>query len=421
MCRRASGPPSLLGQLLHDNVQYQGTCATAQFRNYRLSSAFQPIFGLAHRRPVGYEALLRASDETGMAVSPLQVFRSAATDEGTVHLDRTCRLLHAHNYQPLASREHWLFLNINPRVVVEGTRYGPFFSELLRRHQLAPAQVVVEILENEITDEGLLADSVNYYKELGCPVAIDDFGAGHSNFDRILRLAPDMVKLDRGLLQQARHTPTARRMLPNLVSLLHEAGCMVVLEGIEDETEALLALEAGADFAQGYFFARPAAAQHISTLATAAFDRLSRRARDDLHQETSRRNAMLQPIIDAFQRCSADYGAGAALALAAAHLVGTHEVLRCYVLDGDGIQIGSNVTPPGAEHTLHPRYAPLRSTTGSDWSGRPYFRAALAEPGALQITRPYFSITDAAMNVTLSIAMRRDGALHVVCCDIRYP
>jgi len=416
-----SSPRSCLERLLHNGVREDNGRATASFKGYQLGSAYQPIYGLAHGRPVGYEALLRATDAAGAPVSPLQVFARAETIEGIVHLDRTSRILHTRNYRPLAGADRWLFLNINPRVVVQGKLYGPFFAELLQRNGLHPAQVVVEILENEITDEAMLAEAVGFYKELGCLVAIDDFGAGHSNFDRILRLAPDMVKLDRGLMQQGRHNPVARRMLPSLVTLLHEAGCLVVLEGIEDETEALLALEADVDFAQGYYFARPAPAAEIRGVSRAAFDSLSRTARAALHRDTARRSNELQPTLRAFELCSAAYAAGSALATAAASLAGCGGVLRCYVLNADGIQLGNNIVPAGAGDALHPRYAPLRATTGCDWSGRPYFRRALAEPGKVQITRPYFSITDAAMNTTLSIAVRRHGALHVMCCDICYP
>jgi EAL domain-containing protein (putative c-di-GMP-specific phosphodiesterase class I) len=412
---------SFLEQMLHNAVRQDGSRAVATFRDYRLDSAFQPIFGLAHHRPVGYEALLRATDTSGAAVSPLQVFASAETTEGIVHLDRTCRILHTQNYRPLAAPDRWLFLNINPRVVVEGSMYGPFFAELLTRSALRPPQVVVEILENEITDEGLLADAVSYYKDLGCLVAIDDFGAGHSNFDRILRLAPDMVKLDRGLMQHARHNPAARRMLPGLVTLLHEAGCLVVMEGIEDEAEALLAIEADADFAQGFFFARPAAAELLTHASASAFATLNDTARARLHDRAARHAAALQPCIDAFRQCAGNLAAGDEITAASAALFTAADVLRCYVLDGNGIQVGSNAVAPTADTTPQPRFAPLRETAGCDWSGRSYFRRAVSEPGTVQVTRPYFSVTDAAMNITLSMAIGRNGGLRVVCCDIRHP
>lgn len=71
------------------------------------------------------------------------------------------------------------------------------FKYLLQRYQIPAARVVVETIEGAIADEGQLSESVQFYKNLGCLVAIDDFGAGHSNIERIWRLVPDIVKLDR--------------------------------------------------------------------------------------------------------------------------------------------------------------------------------------------------------------------------------
>ncbi len=416
-----AAPPdgSVLQQLFRTTVQReQGRCG-ATFKGYRLDSAYQPIFGLAHRRAVGYEALLRAFDASGNAVSPLTVFSQARGSEETVHLDRVSRVLHTHNFQPLAAADQWLFLNINPRVVVEGKSFGPFFAELLHHSGLRPSQVVVEILENSILDEGLLAEAVQYYKQLGCLVALDDFGAGHSNFDRIVRLAPNMVKLDRSFLQQARQSTLARRMLPSLITLLHEAGCLVVLEGIEDETEALLAIEAEADFAQGYYFARPAAASALQQHDTrTVFDNLNRRARDELAVASRRRDETLQGHVETFRACTEAFAAGHELETAARPLVADPRVVRCYVLDADGVQVGSNVITPHAARHSDGRFAPLRETAGCDWSGRHYFRRAVTAPGTVQITRPYLSITGAHMTTTLSLAVQRDGVPYVVCCDL---
>ena len=412
---------SALQQLLRSSVSRIEDRYTGHFKGFHLSSAFQPIFALTHRRAVGYEALLRVSDADGKPLSPLEVFAHAADGEETVQLDRTSRVLHTHNFRSLAANDNWLFLNINPHVVVEGRLYGSFFAELLHSSGLQPSQVVVEILENAILDEGLLAEAVQYYKELGCLVAIDDFGAGHSNFDRIVRLAPNMVKLDRSFLQQARQSSLARRMLPNLIALLHEAGCLVVLEGIEDETEALLAIEAGADFAQGYYFARPAAADAQNFDSEAVFGILGQRSRAALSLETQRREANLREHIQAFRDAANTFADGTVLREAAASMTGNPHVVRCYVLDEHGVQVGSNVLSGPSVLTNDPRFRPLQETSGCDWSGRHYFRRALGEPGVVQVTRPYLSITGAHMTTTLSMAIRRDGKLFVMCCDLNLP
>ena len=62
-------------------------------------------------------------------------------------------------------------------------------------------------------------------------IAVDDFGAGHANIDRLWRLEPDIVKLDRSLLRDASQTRQARALYPRLVAMLQEIGALVVAEG----------------------------------------------------------------------------------------------------------------------------------------------------------------------------------------------
>ncbi|MGZ4959732.1 MAG: EAL domain-containing protein [Methylomonas sp.] len=224
-----------------------------------LQSAFQPIINLLNCRPMGYEALVRARRRDGSVISPPELFRQVENEEELVYLDRLCRALHVCNFVNASEPDGLIFLNVNPVVSIRGRYFGNFFDEFLAQVGLSPERVVIEILENSVLDDRQLADSIAFYRDRGCLVAIDDFGAGHSNFRRIWQIKPNIVKMDRSTLIFARSDLIARRVLPSLVNILHEAGCLVVMEGIEDEFEASLALECGADLVQGYYFARPSA------------------------------------------------------------------------------------------------------------------------------------------------------------------
>ena len=161
-------------------------------RTYRLATHFQPIFSLAHRRPVGFEALIRGTDPEGRVYLPAELLAQAPAGVARMQLDRQCRVLHVRSFRRLNDDVSWLFLNVDPHIAVQGHRFGSF-AQMLEENDLSPHRVAVELIETPFDDEKRLVKAVDHYHELGCLVVIDDFGAGYSNFDRIWQLKPDIV------------------------------------------------------------------------------------------------------------------------------------------------------------------------------------------------------------------------------------
>lgn len=387
-----------------------------EFLNLTIGSAFQPIVSLSHRRAVGYEALLRARDATGQGVAPPAAFQQARGEGECIFLDRLCRHLHVGNFLASAAAPNtWLFLNVNPLVSVQGREHGRFFEDMLAHHGIPPHRIVIEVLEGQIEGEERLAASVDYYKSLGCLVAIDDFGAGHSNFDRIWRLAPHIVKLDRSTIVQAAANGMVRRLLPRLVSMIHESGSLALMEGIETEDQALIAMDAGFDFVQGYYFGRPA--ENIATPGEELAD-ICRRFRDFADQEDRRYRQELQFYESLFRDAAQRIGAGAEIDAVIPQLLEQPRVERCYVLDMEGRQLGANYAAPERLRPPNPRFAPLADASGAVWSRKPYFRRAVQAPGLVQVSRPYLSITGANMCVTLSVLADSNAGPRILCLDL---
>lgn len=393
---------------------------TAAYRGYTLESVFQPIYSFAHQRPVGCEALLRAQDESGAAVPPLLLFASARRASDAVYLDRLCRMLHVANFNALSASDAWLFLNVDPATVVNGRRFSSFFSELLESYRLAPGRIVVEILETAIPSEAVLEGAIDYYKDLGCLVALDDFGAGHSNFDRIWRLEPDIVKLDRNMITEATRRAVARRSLPGLVNLLHEVGCIVLAEGIETEEEALTAMDADIDLVQGYFFARPYPISESPPPGVKTCEYLHDRFRTVAASQAAADELALRPYLNAFERCARQIAAGLETEAAAADILRMERTARIYQIGFDGRQLQANLQPPGLPASPDARLKPLSDGRGANWSHRPYFRKARSRPGKVQVTGPYLSLPDAMMCISLSIALGTAAADGVLCCDLAW-
>lgn len=405
-------------ELLDPLLCQEQTGWTGRFHGLTLKTALQPIFSISHKRIIGYEALIRAFDPDNASVPPFQLFDLPACDQENILLDRLCRLLHIRNYASFEDEVNWLFLNVSPRVVASGYRYDSFFGELLDRCGLSPNRIVVEIVEQPTDDSDRLRETVDYYRQLGCLTAIDDFGAGHSNFERIWNLSPDIVKLDRSLTLRAGNDRKARQILNGIVTLLHQSGCLVLLEGVETHHQAMIAIDAGVDFVQGFYFCHPRVELEGIYNQTADFERLlsdyknSHRIRLDPTQQLA--EFFTGHFLKAIERMRQ----GDTLAEASAEILSHSTVSRCYLIDDRGVQIEDTAAGPDNGRNLDPRYRPLENTSSADWYRQHYLKQALAQPDRMHVTRPYLSITGVYMCITLSLGYRFRGQLRVLCCDV---
>lgn len=248
---------------LRDNraraLQFDDCGAYGNFGDLRLYSVFQPIVSRLDGHTAAHEALLRARNSRNVAVTPAAAFELPESSAAVVYLDRLCRMVHAVNFFHLGEQRGDLFLNVDFRHVlsVESGDHGRTMETLLGHCGLTPTQVVLEVIESHIDHLALLEQAILGYRRRGFRVAIDDFGAQDSNFDRLWRLTPDVVKIDRTLVVEATRNPRARRILPKIVDIIHELGATVVCEGIETCLQDELARDSGADLLQGFLYGRP--------------------------------------------------------------------------------------------------------------------------------------------------------------------
>lgn len=396
--------------------------ARARFGQHSLRSHFQPIHSLSMARPVGYEALLRAHDAAGMPVAPPALFACLGLSRQK-SLDDLSHHLHLKNFQHQGDRgEHWLFLNMTPEVFLQA-RHAPVgrnFGDRLASLGFPPHLLVVEVLEEAVRDTAELESAVAFFREIGCLIAVDDFGAGSSNFDRIWKIRPQIVKLDRSLIAQAAREKRVRRILPQLVSLLHESGAMVLIEGIETADEAYIALDADADFAQGYLFGRPQPLLDGKSGGQETIDDVWKTFETRWHHDRQQHKVALAPYLNAIGYAAALLSTGRSMTEACASFFELPESCFCYVLDANGRQIGYNLWGGRARPGDDPRLAPLVDTRDARWSRRPYFRRALENFGKVQVTRPYLSISTASLCATISVSFWHQGQIRVLCGDIRW-
>ncbi|MDB5788805.1 EAL domain-containing protein [Caballeronia mineralivorans] len=389
----------------------------AAFDGIVLCSLFQPIYSLPHQRQVGYEALLRGVPSSGDLLAPFELFAKAIVESSTSTLDRLSHVTHLHNAAKWLPGQTWLFLNVTPASFID-PGYAQQLADVARGSGIRPEEIVIELLESGGNDVCAFARATQAFRSHGFLVAVDDFGAGHSNLDRLLTLRPDIVKLDRSLIHA--HQPDLREsVMPKLVSLLHEAGMLVVAEGIETAEDLLLAARSGVDFVQGFLFGQPSpgyspedeATQQIETVFdTLAHTRKTSQLAIDL---------LLMPYRTLFAAAAERMWTGALPERACEDLRALPCTVSCFFLDQGGRECIPMIAGAGAVEVAS-HLAPLRKLSIGRWDNRPYFVDALAQPQRLMVSAPYLSATGAGLCVTLSIFINYRGEPLVFGADLNW-
>ncbi|SFC71760.1 EAL domain, c-di-GMP-specific phosphodiesterase class I (or its enzymatically inactive variant) [Pseudomonas citronellolis] len=335
-------------------------------------ACFQPFIDTATGLIAGVEALGRMRQADGQLLSVGPLFVDPKIPPATLRrLDRQIRD-DALARLPEAPADWFLSLNISPRWISRLRPNQPLPSlKQLQQHGVDPHRVVFEITELGGGNQRL-PEVVARYREAGARIAIDDFGAGYSQLDRVLALQPDILKLDMRLFQQAARGGPSGEVVKALAQMAEKTGCWIIAEGVETEAELDFALECGARFVQGYLFARPALDFPASDAYLDAFGqwrdryvqrKLSERARlVQLRQQLAELVANLRP-----------WAEGGARLASLPTPDGFPRLLRVYQCDRHGTQISPNLEWNGLFWKEDRRYV------GHNWSWRPYFYQLLAE------------------------------------------
>jgi EAL domain-containing protein (putative c-di-GMP-specific phosphodiesterase class I) len=150
-----------------------------------------------------------------------------------------------------------LFVNFNPTSIFRPQVCLASTERVVHETGIAPTQLVFEVVESHaIADRGHLVSVLEHYRTLGWRVALDDVGAGWSSLSLLAAVRPDVVKLDKALVQEL-PDDGARIVLNAVTDLAHQLGAIVVAEGVETERLADEVTAIGADLGQGWLFGRP--------------------------------------------------------------------------------------------------------------------------------------------------------------------
>jgi EAL domain-containing protein (putative c-di-GMP-specific phosphodiesterase class I) len=133
-------------------------------------------------------------------------------------------------------------------------------QRLLAKYGVSPEELVLEVTETTTPKDVIAADKVlNDLSDLGCHIAMDDFGSGYATMESLRNGSPiDEIKIDKGFIEHIVPNDRDRKVARAIIEIAHAWGCKVVAEGIENEETFQYLRGMGCDVAQGYWLHRPA-------------------------------------------------------------------------------------------------------------------------------------------------------------------
>ena len=230
----------------------------SMFEEDRLTSYFQPIVHADRTDHIyAYEALLRGRERDGTVVSPGPIFDVASNADLLFQLDRRARMC-AIDRSIAVELNKPVFINFTPTAVYDPVYCLRSTVEHIRRGGIDPSQVVFEVVEStEVKDTSHLKDILDYYRDAGFRVALDDLGAGYSSLNMIHQIRPDIVKLDMDLTRDIAADDCRAMITARILDLARDLGIQTVAEGVETQEDMRWLQEHGVDYMQGYLFATP--------------------------------------------------------------------------------------------------------------------------------------------------------------------
>jgi diguanylate cyclase (GGDEF)-like protein len=221
----------------------------------RLPLAYQPVVSSVTGAIDYHECLLRMIDEDGQVVMA-GAFVPAIEQMGFIRvIDR--HVLETAVEQMTANHDVRLGINISGLTATDRS-WLRTITALLRDKQAVARRLLIEITETEaLYDLDESARFVGTLRELGCRVALDDFGAGFTSLRHLQALGVDIVKIDGSFVRNIVQSPKNQVFLRHLVGLANGLELQTVAEMVETAEEADILRREGVGFLQGYYFGRP--------------------------------------------------------------------------------------------------------------------------------------------------------------------
>lgn len=225
--------------------------------NSSLTAHFQPIVNMQTNEIFAYEALTRGVLANGELMYPDQLFKKSARNDMNFTLDRMCREI-ALKTTAVKKIDAKVFINFIPTSI-----YDPEFClastvKWAKQLDFDPKNIVFEVVETQnVKDKEHFKTILNFYRDKGFLIALDDVGEGYSSLNMIIDIKPDIIKVDRNIIENIDTDKMKQSIYKALRTICVDNNIKILAEGVETPYELEKVKEIGVDYAQGYYFAKP--------------------------------------------------------------------------------------------------------------------------------------------------------------------
>lgn len=237
---------------LHKVVQSASLKAT-QDKSLPYQFAFQPIIDTHLGRVSSIEALLR--DNTGRY--PEQIL-GEMSQQSRYEFDLTSKQYAIAMASEMLYPSQSVSINLMPGALTQFPDAGEYLLSYLDQYGMKPQQLIVEVTENEILNEGdAFMHAIEILRAKGIRVAMDDFGSGYAGLSVLADFLPDKIKLDRAIACNIHEHGPRQAIVHAVMEFATTLGIPLIVEGIEKMDEWYWLQNIGIQKFQGFLFARP--------------------------------------------------------------------------------------------------------------------------------------------------------------------
>ncbi len=240
---------------IQNNILWSNKLVEA-IENDRIVPFFQPIVNNTTLEYEKYESLIRLIDSEGKVVSP---FFFLDVSKQTKHYSLLTKIMIDKSFAYFKEKAVEFSLNLTIEDIGSMQLQEYLFTALENNKEMAH-RIVFEIVESEsISDYSEVIRFIDKAKSKGCKIAIDDFGSGYSNFEYLIKLQADYIKIDGSLIKNIATHKESFIVTETIVSFAKQMGIKTIAEFIENEEILKKVQELGIDYSQGYYFSAPTA------------------------------------------------------------------------------------------------------------------------------------------------------------------